>query len=349
MDRQRSLTSGSRRFAAVAGGLVALCAGSAQAGWAISIGTGFAFGGCGGWGSPVVSIGTTWTSDGYGCYGGPWYGGYGGGYYGGGWGGYPCSSYYAPRRYCAPRPYCPPVYTPCGTGYAAAPASRYGNSDQTAYASAEAPASAVRMAASPRPVAPTVPTETNTARGWRLLEAGDKGAMEAFGRAVARSESADAYLGYSICAAKAGQTDRAEWSARTAMTKDAQVLARAPEGKGVKAAAAEALARYTQKTRGRGETAEFTVAVLREASGDAQGAADAASRLVGGDVATRRLVAAVGAAPLLQATPAANQLAAAPSGVKPASPTTPGRRIVVAVKPDATAAEDATDALADSR
>jgi len=197
-----------------------------------------------------------------------------------------------------------------------------------------------------------VPAETNTARGWRLLEAGDKGAMEAFGRAVARSESADAYLGYSICAAKAGQTDRAEWSARTAMTKDAQVLAKAPEGKGVKAAAAEALTRYTQKTRGRGETAEFTVAVLSEASGDAQGAAEAASRLVGGDVGTRRLVAAVGAAPMPRAMPEAGQLvtkSAAPNGVKLASPTTPGRRVVVAVKPDATAAADASDALADSR
>lgn len=342
----RSSLSRMGRLGALGAGLVLVGASAAHAGWSVSIGTGFVFGGgCGGWGGPVVSIGTTWSSGGCGsgwyspCYGRGYYGGgyYGGGYCGNGWGGggwgYPCSSYYAPRPYCAPSY---PTYSSCGSAYA------------STYSPAVTAAAAVRIAEAPRPVAPVAPPETNVARGWRLMEADNPGAMEAFGKAVARSESADAYLGYAICAARAGQNGRAEWAARTALRKDGQVLAKAPAGKGVKAAADAALTQFARSAPGADDGRWFTVAVLSTMSGDAQAASSAATRLAGVDQATSNLRAAVGGQPEIVASAesvsdrraraaavAASVLGPKPtSTAKPVATALPARRVVVALKPD---------------
>ena len=316
-------------------GLAALATDASAGGWSFSIGVGFGWGGGrgGGWVGPFVGVGSSWYG-GYGGGGGGWYAPYHGGYCDSGYyGGYHCSSYVAPRHWA-------PAY---GSGAYYADTRQTSNSS---YSSA-AQAASVRMAASPRPVAPQVPAETSVARGCRLMEAGEPGAMEAFGRAVARSEGADAYLGYAICAANAGQNQRAEWAARTALRKDAKVLAKAPAGAGVKGAADAALTKFAGSTPGANEGRWFTVAVLSTLSGDAEGAATASARLAGVDEAADNLRAAVGGASLIAAN---NQVtsealpkaelperpgASASRTTAPVATLTPARRVVVAVEPEA--------------
>jgi hypothetical protein len=288
------------RMAAMA--LAAAAAGQAHADISFSIGTGFVFGGrhCGwGWGGPVISIGTTWYSGSCRprCYDGWRDCGYG-------WS----------------RPsYCAPVYV----------APSYCDS----YRSGVSVGVSARLAEAPCPVAPAVPAEANVDRGWRLLEAGDTGAMEAFGRAVARSEGdGRAHLGYAICAANAGQLDRADWAARTALKKDADVIAKLPQGGGVAGAAEAAIARLREA---RGKSGGFALATLSELTGEgrretepAVAANDAgvnAQETVGESAAAR-----AGAEDPVVAPIATEPLAPAAPLLPPSAPT---QRVVVPVTP----------------
>jgi hypothetical protein len=315
----------------VAGSLIV--AAGAQAGWGISIGAGIAFGGScgwGGWGGPYISIGTGWSS---GC--GPRY--------------YDdCRPYdyyrpYSPPQYYGPR-YCAPTYEPSYK------APLYGDPVYAGPAHAAPSQERMQVAQAPRPAAPVVLAESNTARGWRLLESGSPGAMEAFGKAVARRESADAYLGYSICAANAGQADRAEWAAQSAVRKDARVLAKAPAGEGVRAAAREALSRYGTVASANGKAGQATVAMLSGVAGvtaqarlDEEAIEQIKPAKTPAPAAPKSPATAVGEARLASATPPARPAvsAAAPviqpvrAGATDSPEVLPARRVVVAVKPDA--------------
>jgi hypothetical protein len=166
---------------------------------------------------------------------------------------------------------------------------------------AAAPASQPAKAA-PRP-APRPPVD----EAWAALAAGDAGAMEKFGRLIGRdSRDGSAELGYAICAARAGQAERAEWGARWAFRKDAAALTKAAAKPGVQAAAVAALARYSADTAAAPDRADaaYTAALLSVLAGDKAGAAAkvrAPALAADTDASTKRLRAAL-------------------AGVKPASP-----------------------------
>lgn len=126
---------------------------------------------------------------------------------------------------------------------------------------------------------PPITHVTEEEWAWRSLARGDDDAMERFSRLVARGKGgAVAELGYAVCAAAAGQPDRAEWAARQALAQDPKVIAKAPQVPGLREAVADALRRYeadTESARGTPGRAE-TVAVLKAVAGDDAGAARAA-------------------------------------------------------------------------
>lgn len=108
---------------------------------------------------------------------------------------------------------------------------------------------------------------------WRALADGNPGAMEKFGDLMSRSEARGAAeLGYAICAAAAGQVERAEWAAAQALHYDAEVARKVPSLPGLKEQIVAALKNYELLAADRTPQRAQTVALLKAAAGDAAGA-----------------------------------------------------------------------------
>lgn len=221
-------------------------------GWSIglSIGTAFRIGDCG-WGSISVGIPI---------------GGYRHRYYDR----YDyCDTwpYYRTPRVCSPA-YYRPVYE--------RPYSSY-DRVETVHASADESAPA-RVAPAP---ARRVETEADA---WTALGANDPAAMAMFGRLVAQSRTAGTpEIGYAICAAQAGQLDRAEWAAGLAMRASPDVWTKIPQDEAVKSAAAAALAMVHDDAR-HGQLA----ATLRKVAADAPASTSAIPTPAEGQVASNK-------------------------------------------------------------
>ena len=116
---------------------------------------------------------------------------------------------------------------------------------------------------------------------WRALAEGNPDAMERFGELVARDEmSGTAALGYAICAAAAGQIERADWAASEALQVDAEIARKAPPLPGLKEQIVSALKNYESLATERTPQRAQTISLLKEAAGDDEGARSAAEAMV---------------------------------------------------------------------
>jgi hypothetical protein len=107
---------------------------------------------------------------------------------------------------------------------------------------------------------------------WRALASGSPEAMEKFGDLMSRSEARGAAeLGYAICAAAAGQVERADWAASQALQYDAEVARKVPNIPGLKEQIVSALKNYELLATDRTPQRAQTIALLKAAAGDLEG------------------------------------------------------------------------------
>jgi hypothetical protein len=130
---------------------------------------------------------------------------------------------------------------------------------------------------------------------WRALADGNPDAMERFGDLVADDDmTGTAALGYAICAAAAGQIERADWAASQALQVDAEIARKVPRLPGLKDQIVSALKNYESLATERTPQRAQTVSLLKEAAGDYEGAQSAADAVVKlREVAARNAAAAV--------------------------------------------------------
>ncbi|MCC6660654.1 MAG: hypothetical protein IT437_07180 [Phycisphaerales bacterium] len=111
---------------------------------------------------------------------------------------------------------------------------------------------------------------------WRALATGNPEAMETFGDLVARGNAPGiAELGYAICAAAAGQIERADWAASKALQVDAEIGRKVPRIPGLKDQIVSALKNYTSLATEPTPQRAQTIALFKDAIGDAHGAEQA--------------------------------------------------------------------------
>ncbi len=126
------------------------------------------------------------------------------------------------------------------------------------------------------PVVEAAPVETPLDRAWSMLASGNPDAMEKFGSLVAAGEfKGRAEMGYMICAALAGQPERAEWAAKWSIREDAEAIVKLPADESVRAGIRrEASAGLSAYERGvpAGRADAVTRGLLLLVSGDSPGA-----------------------------------------------------------------------------
>jgi hypothetical protein len=111
---------------------------------------------------------------------------------------------------------------------------------------------------------------------WRALAKGDVDAMERFGKLAAASDAtATADAGYAVCAAAAGQIDRADWAAAQALARDPDVARKLPDLPGLRDRIGAALRNYESLPQEKTAVRAQTVSFLKALAGDAEGAARA--------------------------------------------------------------------------